>query len=182
MAQYEAFEDGVEVNGQTVSSMIAGAGELSSVFEKRMKETLAEHGIDDPQPGEWYLQQSYLDAFRSVAESIGSQTVTNIGKKIPENAEWPPGIDSVSAGLGSIDDAYQMNHRNGEIGYYEYEETGESEGKVYCKNPYPCDFDKGLVAGVAEKFSPEGALVDVEEEGGTCRASGGEECIYRISW
>lgn len=182
MAQFEVFDENVEANGQAIQSMVEGVGELSSVFEKRMKETLSENGIDDPQPGEWYSQQAYLDSFEEVADSIGSQTLTNIGKKIPENAEWPPGIDSVAGGLESIDEAYQMNHRGGEIGHYEFENTGSSEGLVYCKNPYPCDLDRGIVVGVAEKFSPDEALVDIEEESDQCRESGGDECVYRVSW
>ncbi|USZ67034.1 hypothetical protein NGM10_09860 [Halorussus salilacus] len=182
MVQFETFDDGVEAKGQTIKSMLAGAGDLSSVFEKRMNEMLAENGIEDLQADEWYSNQAYLDSFEAVADSIGEQTVANIGKKIPENAEWPPGIDSVSAGLESIDDAYQMNHRGGEIGYYDFELTGDSEGEIACKNPYPCAMDEGLVTAVAEKFSAEGALVEVEEVGDSCRASGGEECVYRVSW
>lgn len=182
MAQFETFEDGVEVNGKAVSSMLAGVGELSSVFEKRMKETLDEKGIGEPQPDEWYPQQAYLESFKSVADTIGPQTLQNIGKKIPENAEWPPGLDGVADGLRSIDDAYQMNHRGGDIGYYEFEEVGGSEALMHCKNPYPCDLDKGLVSGAAEKFSPEGALVELDEEGDSCRDDGSDECVYRISW
>ncbi len=182
MTQFEAFDDGVEVDGQAVRSMLAGVGELSSVFEKRMQETLDEKGIGEPQPGEWYPQQAYLDSFKSVADTIGPQTLRNIGKKIPENAEWPPGIDTVGKGLQSIEEAYQMNHRGGEIGYYEFEETGPNERLVYCKNPYPCDLDVGLITAVAEKFSPDSAIVEVEEESETCRDDGGDECIYRVSW
>jgi hypothetical protein len=182
MAQFETFEADVEVNGQTVRSMLAGAGELSSVFEKRMEETLAENGIENARDDEWYSQQAYLDAFESVVDSIGSQTVKNIGKKIPENADWPPGIESATDGLSSVDDAYQMNHRGGEIGHYDFEKTGASEGVMTCRNPYPCDFDQGLVAGVAEKFSPDGAFVEVDEESETCRDDGGDECVYRVSW
>lgn len=182
MAQFEAFDDDVEVNGQTVQSMIAGAGDVSSIFEDRMEETLADHGIEEPRTDEWYAQQAYLDAFESVADSIGQRTLTNIGKKIPDQADWPPGIDSVPEGLESINEAYQMNHRNGDIGYYEYEPMGDSEGKVFCKNPYPCAFDKGIVKAVVSRFSPESNLVTVSEEGDDCRQSGGDECVYHVSW
>lgn len=182
MPTYETYEDGIEVKGATVRSMLAGVSDLSSVFENRMRDTLAQNGIEDPQKDEWYPKQAYLDAFAEIEESIGSQTMTNIGKKIPDNAEWPPGIDSVSAGLDSIDDAYQMNHRGGEIGFYETEQVGDSEVLVTCRNPYPCDFDEGLVTGVAEKFSGSVALVDVTEESNPCRNDGGGACVYRVTW
>jgi hypothetical protein len=34
-----------------------------------------------------------------------------IGKSIPENAQFPPEINSIEAGLQAIDVAYHMNHR-----------------------------------------------------------------------
>lgn len=182
MTQFRVFEDGVEVNGQTVLSVVEGAGEVSSVFEDRALKMLAENGIEDPQADEWYPQQAWLDAFQDIADSIGSQTLRNIGKKIPENADWPPDVDTVAGGLESINQAYHMNHRGGEIGYYEFEATGDAEGEVHCKNPYPCDFDKGIVESVTEEFSPDGAFVDVLEESETCRNDGGDECVYSVMW
>lgn len=182
MVQFETFEAGVEVNGQTVTAVVEGAGEVSSVFEDRALEMLAENGIEDPKPDEWYPQQAWLDAFRDISDSIGSQTLRNIGKQIPASADWPPGVDSVAGGLESINDAYHMNHRGGDIGYYEFETVGDKEGKVRCKTPYPCDFDRGIVESVTEEFSPEGAFVDVLEESDQCRDDGGDECVYNVMW
>ncbi|WP_276299171.1 hypothetical protein [Halorussus lipolyticus] len=182
MTQLEAFDDDVEVEGRAVRSMLEGVGELSSVFEKRMQETLDERGIGEPQAGEWYPQEAYLDAVASIEDSIGSQTFRNIGKKLPEKTPMPPAIDTVDEALEAVEKGYEMNHRGGDSGYYEFEDTGENEKVVHCKNPYPCDLDVGLITAVAEEFSSDSAIVTVEEESDVCRDDGGDECIYRVSW
>jgi hypothetical protein len=182
MSSTRDYARDIEVTGTSLNSLLDAVSDLSTIFEERTRETLADHGIEDVADGEWYSLSAYLDALAEIGDEIGSQTLTNVGKAIPDNADWPPGIDSVEAGLGSIDDAYQMNHRGGEFGFYEYEQVADGEALVTCENPYPCDFDRGLLAGVAEKFGPEGTIVEVEEESDTCRSDGGERCVYRVLW
>ncbi len=115
---------------------------------------LKKHGIVDPQPGHWYPQQSWLDAFQEISTSVGPMTLKVIGKSIPENALWPPQVDDVHKALGSVDIAYHMNHRGGEVGHYRYEKTGERSARVVCDNPYPCDFDAGIIEAAAKRFAP----------------------------
>jgi hypothetical protein len=182
MVVYEAYDPDTEVKGSTVNSLVSAASAVSSVFEKRINDTLAENGIEDVREEEWYSLQACLDTLAEISESIGPQTLASIGKAIPDHADWPPGIDSVSGGLASVGDAYQMNHRKGEIGFYEYEAVGDDEALITCRNPYPCEFDEGLITGVAEKFGEGAAYVDVAEESDTCRSEGGEACVYRVSW
>jgi hypothetical protein len=91
MAQFIAFDDSIEVNGQTILSVVRGMG----VFEKLALKILKEHGIDNPQPGRWYSQQAWLDAFKEIATKIGPNTLFEIGKKIPESADWPPEIRTI---------------------------------------------------------------------------------------
>ena len=89
MAQFVAFAPEVEVNGETVLSVVDGMGFLKD----RGIAILAENGIINPRPGNWYPQQSWLNAFRSISEKIGPKTLFMIGKSIPENAQWPPDVD-----------------------------------------------------------------------------------------
>ncbi len=179
MAQFQALDSSVEVNGQTVLSVVEGMGS----FKYKALKILEENGIADPQPGNWYSQQSWLDAFRAISDSIGGATLSQIGKQIPENADWPPDVDSAEKALASIDMAYHMNHRNGEIGRYNFETTGERSGIMTCNNPYPCDFDRGLVEAAAKKFAPEGAIVKVRhDDSKPCRNHGTDSCTYIIDW
>jgi hypothetical protein len=177
MVQLEPLGRGVEVNGQTVLSFVDG---VPQSFADNAQEILADNGIEEPEPDEWYPQQAWLDAFEEVANSVGTSTLNNIGQSIPEHAEWPPGVDGVVEAIESIDLAYHQNHRGGDIGHYEAKQVDDSTVRVECTNPYPCDFDQGIIKAVGREFSDE--FVRVEEIGNTCRNDGDEKCSYEVSW
>ncbi len=152
------------------------------LFRNNAIAILKKNGIDDPEPGKWYKQQDWLNAFKEISIKVGESTLNNIGKKIPENARWPPEIDTIEKGLASIDMAYHMNHRNGDIGNYEFVKAGEREAKLVCDNPYPCAFDKGLIQAVARKFAPKNIVVRIDHDANGCRNKGGQSCTYMVSW
>jgi len=179
MAQFRAFATGVEVNGETVLSVVAGLGE----FEEAGRRILAESGIEDPRLGQWYPQQAWLDAFRSIAGRLGPSALRAIGRAIPASAQWPPEVDTLEKALASIDVAYHLNHRGGEIGSYHYEPVNYASGKMVCRNPYPSEFDQGLIEAVAQKFAPAGAFVVVRlDENSPTRKNGADACTYWVSW
>lgn len=193
MVEFSAFETGIEVNGETVLSVVDGMG----AFRYRAAEILAEHGIVEPTPGQWYPQQAWLDAFRTIAEKIGNNTVYSIGRKIPSNATFPPDIKTIDDALAAIDVAYHMNHRKGGvvlfdgatgkmregIGHYIAQRLGPKQMQVRGENPYPCDFDRGIVTAMAERFRPaEAILLRVVHADGPCRRRGDECCDYSVVW
>jgi hypothetical protein len=180
MAQFKSFAPNVEVNGMAILLVIESVG----AFKQSALRILAEHGISDIKSEEWYPQQAYLDAYKTIAEKIGPKTLFLIGGKVPEKVLWPPDVTTVEDGLKSIDVAYHMNQRGGEVGYYKVEIINERAAKMICKNPYPCDFDQGLIKSVVEKFKPKGSPsaklqhLDLEH----CRKKGFDECTYIVSW
>lgn len=179
MAQFQAFSRQVMVNGQTVLSVISGMG----AFSGTAAQILQRNGIPNPVATGWYPQQAWLDAFREIAQSIGNRTLYQIGVSIPRNAKFPPGINTIEQALESLDVAYHMNHRGGEIGHYSFAKTGPSQGIMTCKNPYPCEFDRGIVEAVAGKFKPAGSIVRVQHDSAkACRAKQGESCTYVVCW
>ena len=179
MAQFQAFEPQVEVSGASITLLVDAMG----MFTRLAKRILEGNGIHDVNPEGWYSQQAYLNAYREIYEQIGEKTLKTIGKQIPEKALWPPNINSIEAALASIDEAYNMNHRGGEIGYYRYEKTGESSAKMVCYNPYPCVFDMGLIESTGNKFAPPGKRVRVTHDTpDICRTKGGDSCIYSVTW
>ena len=180
MAQFKAFANNVEVNGETVLSIVDGMG----AFKARALKILEENGITNPTPGKWYSQQSWLNAFKTIAETIENNTLLSIGLKIPENAKFPPGIDSIENALSIIDVAYHMNHRGGNIGKYEFVKTGDKSGKMVCKNPYPCDFDRGIIESMCKRFKPKTSIITTvqHDNSAPCRKNGAESCTYNINW
>lgn len=151
MAQYVQFDSNVEVNGETVLTTVNSFPELMRSFAIKI---LKSNGIENPQPGEWYSQKAWLDSFREISEKFGSNTLFEIGKQIPANAKFPPEIDNIEKGLSAIDIAYNMNHRNGDIGFYKMVEHDPLKREIimHCKNPYPCDFDRGIITTMGRKF------------------------------
>ena len=194
MAQFKAFDNNVEVNGQTVLSIVDGMGS----YRDTALAILKENGIDSPRKDQWYSQQSWLNAFKKISDSIGKATLFSIGKRIPENAEFPPSINDLQKALAAIDVAYHMNHRiNGTImfdpgtgkmlegiGHYKLERIDDKTYKMVCKNPYPSEFDRGIIDAMANRFKPEGsAKVKVKiDETQPMREKGADACTYIISW
>ncbi len=155
-------------------------------------------GVENPKPGYWYNQQYWLNAFKMIYENIGPKTLYAIGLKIPETAVWPPEIDSIEKALASIDVAYHLNHRlnqkilyNSEtkkmeegIGHYHFELVSPRKAKMFCDNPYPCDFDKGIITCIARKFQPpDSKFVFVSHDDSLpCRNKGADSCTYWVEW
>lgn len=182
MAQFIPFAPHVEVNGQTVLSVVNA---LPAGQETR-REILVRNGIENPDSSQWYSQEAYLNAFKELADKVGPHTLFAIGKSIPEHAAFPPQIDNLEKALQAIDVAYQMNHRGGEIGHYKLlrfdakNKTAEFE----CKNPYPSEFDRGILTTMLRKFKPVDSFKDsvVLDTTQPTRLNGADSCRYRISW
>ncbi|HET6345883.1 MAG TPA: hypothetical protein VFH51_13185, partial [Myxococcota bacterium] len=169
-------------------------------------EKLVQHGIGEMRQGSggksefyinreaWYSQAAWLKAFEGIASSIGVQVLFKIGKNVPKHAVFPPQVKDIHAALQSLDVAYHMNHRKGGhpmfnyntghmmegIGHYKYEKRDKSkEALMVCENPYPCDFDRGVIQGLAERFE---AQVKVAHDTGPCRKKGENSCRYVVTW
>jgi hypothetical protein len=125
---------------------------------------------------------------KEVSERLGHTVLYLIGTKIAHNAILPEGIDSFEVCLEAIDQAYHMNHRGGDIGFYKYSFNGHDgairRATMECRNPYPCSFDKGVLEGFSQRFKPD-ACKDIfirEDEQSNCRKKGHESCFYQIVW
>ncbi len=177
MVQFTALDPRAEVSGAAILSTLAGMG-------SRVDEIMARHGLVGVTADGWYPQQAWLDVLRSIYEGEGPTLfdMVSIGMKIPETALWPPEIDTVEAALASIDMAYHMNHRNGEIGHYRAETVGERHMQIICDNPYPSDFDYGIIYATVRRFMPEGWGFTLVRADTPSRLKGDDCCIYEITW
>lgn len=179
MAQFVQFAPNVEVNGVTVLTTV---NSFPDFMKNVAVQILNEKGIVDPKPDGWYSQKAWLDSFKEINDKFGANTLFKIGKEIPKNAKFPPEIDNIEKAMMAIDVAYKMNHRNGDIGFYKMAKHDVSAKKIYmqCKNPYPCDFDRGIIMSMARLFKTTAEVINDETK--PCRKNGDDECWYIVSY
>lgn len=183
MTQYEPFDPAVQVHGRTILAVVDDAlARFSEDHRRRAREALAENGVEDPDRDQWYPQTAWLATVGTIAEELEPHILDRLGEQLPDVAEWPRGPIDVEDGLRSIDEAYQRNHRGGAIGEYRFEPVGDQRGEVHCRTPYPCEFDRGLIRAVAQRYAPVESFVFVEERGDHCRRDGDDACSYTVHW
>ncbi len=192
MVIYKPFEQGIEVLGASMVSVIASLPSIPFIVEKYFKK--ADLPVSSEiKPDIWYSQEKWLQVFKVIFDKTGPNTLFNIGKKIPENAVFPTNLTSIEEALQSIDIAYHMNHRrNGRIlyesgiilegiGHYSYTKIPDQNKIIMtCENPYHCAFDKGIITAMAQKFEPTALIMhDNTKE---CRILGADSCTFIITW
>ena len=167
-----------KVSGQTVSVTIDG---VMSVFQRRTRNLLDEHGITepDPHPDGWYDVEDFLGVLNDVQENTGVNALKKIGEATPNHLDWPTEPAGPMAALESLNDVYQETHRDA-TGGYGVERVDDVTARVTADTPYLCEFDKGLIKGAAETFG--NVYARVEEVGSSCRDDGSRTCIYEVTW
>ncbi|MBI4963428.1 MAG: hypothetical protein HY913_09130 [Desulfomonile tiedjei] len=185
MAEFKSLSPAVEVAGEVLMAFLAA---FPQEFRSSGLRILEQHGLSDPKPNQFYALQNFLDAMKQISQSFSTQMLFRIGEQIALHAALPPGIDDLQKCLASIDVAYHMNHRGGEIGRYDYKllgtEVGLGKATMTCPNPYPCSFDRGVIEGFAKRFKLPGSY-DVlvrHDDSQPCRGKGDESCTYIVTW
>jgi len=197
--QFKTFEQGIEVNGQTVYAIVDGFKLFKAIAARFLLENEIGEEVEGGDikiiPEKWYSQEAWLKAFESIAKKVGESVLFQIGLAIPENAKFPPWVKDIESAIKSIDIAYHMNHRKGNIalfdpntgkmtegiGHYGFEKVKNENIIVSeCENPYPCEFDRGIITTMAKKFEDRAKVL--HDDSKPCRKNGAESCTYIISW
>lgn len=179
MKPFQAASSHVQVSGEAVLAVVAGM----TFGAEQARRVLANHGIRDPQPGQWYSQQAWLDAFHDIARTLGPNTLFRIGLQIPDRAGLPPSFATMEEALDAIDLAYRAHHQGGPIGCYRCVPDGDRRARIHCDNPYPSEFDRGIITAAARRFRAGDAAITVElDPGAPSRREGSESCTYIVRW
>ena len=194
------FEPGIELSGLIVGPIVDAFKLFPSVAIKRLRT----HGIGTLKGNEmvvdrqaWYPIASWLAAFDDFATTVGPRALFQIGQQIPKYADpsQVAHMTDIVAAIASVDVGYHMQHRkNGRpmfdlatgqtlpgIGSYGCTpEPAERRITSVCENPYPCEFDRGLLTGFATKFEKLARVTHDERAG--CRREGARSCTYQVAW
>jgi hypothetical protein len=161
--------------------------------------TLQKHGVVKPKdtridPDAFYSQEAWLEAFEDIYRDVGPTSTFEMGRLVGGGYPVPPEVRDVAGVLAFLDVGYHLAHRlDGKlmfdpvrgvmiegIGHYAVRPLpGKNEVAMTCDNPYPCDFDHGLVTAVAQRFQPRARTTHA---GPACRKAGAEACQYTITW
>lgn len=168
----------IEVSGRVVLALVHVMG----AFRSLSLDILKEHEIENPEDGQWYPLQNFLDSFGTMMRRIGPNTLSAVGRQIVAQAPFPPQIVSPAAALLSLDSAYQGEHRGGEVGRYHFVPKSERSGVMISTTPYPENFDRGLIRALVERFEPDG-LIDVHLDASPEAVKKGASAhTYSVSW
>ncbi|HSP78370.1 MAG TPA: hypothetical protein VLQ93_07560 [Myxococcaceae bacterium] len=197
--QFVPFEEGIEVNGQTVLAVVDGLSTFSALASAYLLDEgigrVDADGLVVVEPQGWYPQRAWLRSFQRISQQLGDSVLQQIGMAIPRNAAFPPQVRDIHGAIRSIDVAYHMNHRKQGrpmfdpetgrmeegIGHYGCEPVvGQRRIFSVCHTPYPCAFDLGILLSMAWRFEP-GARV-VHDVSRPCRKREGDTCTYVITW
>lgn len=196
--QFKSFEPNIEVLGQAMYSILDGFG----AFKKSAEKLMIENGLGEMRgtdfwldPTNWYSLDKWLKVFELVSKDIGDTSLFMSGRCIPKNAKFPPWVKDIESALKSIDIAYHMNHKKSGkemfdpntgkmlegIGHYGYEKIPNKNMIIsICNTPYSCEFDRGILIGLASKFEIRAAVT--HDKSKPCRKSGSESCTYIITY
>jgi hypothetical protein len=175
MAQFVSPSPTIQVSKVPLLAMLAALGTVRPIADGILKEQGVRQPMDRPQ----YPLQLSLDVLKAVHDKIGPNTINLVGRKIPEHLAFPEHLDTVEAALGALDYMYKANHSGGPSGGWTAEVQGDRKIRLTNSTPYPCDFDQGLVQGVAQLFD---RTASVAHEPGACRKDGAEACAYVVRW
>lgn len=163
------------VSGGNILSMLAAMGP----FRKRGEQILAEHGISDVSAEGWYPLNAYVSSLRTIGERMGPNTLFQVGRQIPHHVPLPPGVDTFEKVLASFGIAFDMNHRGAQPGTITYAMKNPTTATITTGTPYPCDFDRGVIAGFFQhllRVRPHVEALASEP----CKSRGGETCTYQV--
>ncbi len=192
------IEAGIEVSGESLGAVVDGFKKYPTIAAKY----LVKFGLARPETQllevdrqRWYPLKDWIAAYEGIAQEVGYNSLYSIGRSIPENATFPPHIKDIYSAVASIDVAYHLNHRRDGmlmfdpqtgmmlegIGHYQSKPVeGENRIVCVCDNPYPCDFDRGIIAAMATRFERQARTVHDTES--PCRKKGGESCTFVTWW
>jgi hypothetical protein len=192
---YEMYA-GIEVSGQSVAGTVHGFRQFKSLANKYLVAagvgTPGPSGMVDVDVRGWYPMDRWLSAFSLIAAEVGEAVLFQIGMGVMENVQWPPGMTSVEGLVRFIDAGYHMHHRKGgkpmfdektgvvAAGIGNYKLVGEDPSRylVETANPYPCPFDRGILAGGLRRLRANVAVKHDDDK--PCRQRGASSCVHII--
>lgn len=166
---------GREYRGAALNSFILALGHSHGVVHK----ILSDVGVDRIDPERWYDFDWAIALYSRIGSEVGRAALIEVGRKMIESAEYPPGIDSIQALLTALGAAYHLNARGPGIGEITCEIEDEHSATMVWTPKFPCALNIGILEGSCARY---GVKALIEHGPGRCVDEGGHACTYHVSW
>lgn len=192
MLHQKVCDDVIEFMGTNVLAIFNGLNNRNDQFNEFSSVGLEMSVINEKH---WYPFNTLINAFNLMLDKKAENTLFSIGRHVLDFAKFPK-IDSIEDALGLMDKIYHMNctDKNGEsyynsktdemkdgIGNYRYIKVpGQNEAFMLCDDPFPCEFNRGLITKFAQSFDKNAKVIHDDQFG--CKNKGGSACRYIIIW
>jgi hypothetical protein len=144
----------VKVSGKFVQGFANSAGDVSPVFEQKLRKFLAEHGIDEVKPDNWYPFDNFARAVTDVEDAVGTMTAVVGGRTMVSLIGRLDGTQSLAETMEIAKEANRNAYQNFTVdaaGHYSYEETDDGARIATVGGwQHPQQFTKGIIEGFVE--------------------------------
>lgn len=164
-----------EYSGAALNSFILALGHAQDVVQK----ILSDAGVDRIDPERWYDFDWASAIYYKIGAQVGRGALIEVGRKMIQTADFPPGIDSIPAVLMSLDAAYRLNARGPDIGEITTTLEDEHSATSVWTPRFPCALGVGILEGVCSRY---GAKALIEHGADGCMDEGAASCTYHVSW
>ncbi|SDJ68121.1 hypothetical protein SAMN05216226_10785 [Halovenus aranensis] len=153
-----------EISGQFVSAFIASAGEVSPVFERKVREYLEKNGIESVEPAAFYSLDKFSKTMHQVEDDVGTMTTMEAGREmitvIEELSAMSSLEETIDVGKQAQRDAYK-NFSAEDAGQLRHEQQDDGTDRVayYGGWRYPEGFTEGIMkefAAVTNGYAASG--------------------------
>jgi hypothetical protein len=176
MAKYVASPGSLS-QGVTIIGTVDGLG----AYKDTGYRILADSGVQNLKPDEWYPMQALCDFFAAVSSKVGKSTFFLIGKNLVAKAPLPPEIDSIEKVYAGFDQVYKTNFRNvPESEGWNFELTGPTSARMICTSPFPDEYTRGITEGFGRRFK-NNVTAKIDETKPRVD-SGGKSVTILVSW
>lgn len=189
---------GFQTLGANMQCFMGAFGSFTMIASK----FLLSEGIGTPdenmiaqfEPSTWYPVEGILRVIDRIQSEFGAFTLRQAGMMIPKMAPLPPQVVDIISGFETMDIGYHLVHGKGNralfdpatgkmdegIGHFKFNYTkGANRIVMESTSIYPCAIDEGMMTAMAQRFKPTAIIT---HDKASCRARGGAQCSYQITW
>jgi hypothetical protein len=168
-----------EVAGRFVTTFVEGAGEVSTVFRRVLRESFERH-LGAVESEQWYEVPAVVDAFEALAEEAGPATMRKGGMECAKIVEFDSRVGDIAGALAALQTAHADAHHGPTAGNYTYDEPTERSVRVgiTADYPYGADFAEGVLLQTVREFGPVDGVPVAERTA----ARDDEAAAWTLTW